>query len=501
MRSDIFYSPEKTILQSRGGLYLVLDPLAPNWVSTNVAGAFIVRRLDGRNTLDEVAQELSRLWRVSFDKAREDTRDFVRKALTCRILSRVPSLEPPYRRAMPKDRHRGLCDAWVFITDACDLSGPLCSGRPPESASFMDASRVVGAADILAGLGARRLYLAGGEPLLHPSYEEAVSRALEKLPVVLVTYGHRMTASMATSLKGVDSRGFLGVQIHLEGPSAAIHDVLCGPSFDAALRSIDVLRDAGIGTSVATTLTARNADALAKTCRLAAQHGVPEMEVRWHYGPEDGELVPRPQSVATAMAAAMQACAESGVRLRSFAELQNRVQVGRFIKTDLCAAGVFTLAVACDGRVYPCPSFLQADLLCCGDMNDADLETIWRESPVLGRLREESVQDRLTCSACPMKFICGGGCSCRFALAQRERAEADDDGATDPFCKTYRELIDRLLWQEAAAGVDVDLADEQVYRRPVVYNAMKGLTGDRASLEANCRGTPLSAPDAIDLSP
>ena len=492
MRSDIFYSPEKTIFRSRGGLHLVMDPLAPNWISTNALGAFIVRRLDGRNTLEEVAQELSGLWRVPFDRARVDTRDFVRKALTCRMLSRVPSLEPPYRRETSLGQHRGLCDAWAFVTDASDLDGPLCDGRPPESARFMDASRVAEVADSLAALCARRLYIAGGEPLLHPCIEEALSRALERIPTVLVTYGHRVTAAMAKSLKAIDSGGRLGVQVHIEGPSAKMHDALCGASFDSAVGGIDALREADVRTSVATTLTAGNVGALPETCRLAAQRGVTEMEVRWHYAPGRDELTPSPQTVASAMATAMKTCAESGVRLRSFAELQNRVQAGRFVKTDLCAAGVFTLAVACDGRVYPCPAFLRADASCCGDLNEGDLETIWRESPVLARLREESVQDRLTCSACPMKFICGGGCSCRSALARKRYPASHDDGATDPFCKTYRELIDRLLWQEAAADVDVDLADEKLYRRPVVYNAMKSVTGDEEALKANCRSTPLS---------
>ena len=90
-QDDILYSPE-LVQQSRNGVFLLIDPSAPNWVSVNRLGSAIIRSCDGRKTLRELAEEMNSRFRVNSDLVAS----FIRLAAEAGVISNTPSLMKAY---------------------------------------------------------------------------------------------------------------------------------------------------------------------------------------------------------------------------------------------------------------------------------------------------------------------------------------------------------------------------------------------------------------------
>jgi hypothetical protein len=88
-------------------------------------------------------------------------------------------------------------------------------------------------------------------------------------------------------------------------------------------------------------------------------------------------------------------------------------------------------------------------------------------STVMDRVRGNSLQKRVGCSSCALKFFCGGGC---FAQSYFSYEMTTGEGcimAPDPYCDAYKTLITGLMWQMAMPG-----PEEQSETRPLLYRQM-----------------------------
>jgi len=93
----------------------------------------------------------------------------------------------------------------VSVTQRCNLKCPYCHREgQPQSRDEMTPAEIARIAGIASELGARRVKLTGGEPLLRQDITEIVRllrerRAIEEISVV--TNGTLLTHLLATSLK------------------------------------------------------------------------------------------------------------------------------------------------------------------------------------------------------------------------------------------------------------------------------------------------------------
>lgn len=104
----------------------------------------------------------------------------------------------------------------------------------------------------------------GGEPLLRTDLEKMISYAEgQGLRTNLVTNGTLADRPRAEALY---KAGLRTAQVSIEADSADLHDYLTGipGSFSATLNGIRALRDAGISVQTNTTITRRNAEAIAE---------------------------------------------------------------------------------------------------------------------------------------------------------------------------------------------------------------------------------------------
>jgi len=144
-----------------------------------------------------------------------------------------------------------------------------------------------------------------------------------------------------------------------------------------------------------------------------------------------------------------------------------RVRSKRGRKNDLCNSCYNMLSVDSGGRVYPCAALAGAEGFYCGSIREQSLRDIWLKSSVTGWIRENSVQKRVGCNTCYLKFFCGGGC---FAQSYFVCETTQGEGcimAPDPYCQAYKTQLQELIWQEAMPE-----PEEKVENKPKLYRAM-----------------------------
>jgi MoaA/NifB/PqqE/SkfB family radical SAM enzyme len=140
---------------------------------------------------------------------------------------------------------RHLAAAWIQVTGTlCNLRCAHClnaSGPTDPWLAPMDAVQVERHVEDAARLGAREIYLTGGEPLLHPRVLDLLAFALERLPATVLTNGTLLTERVADRLAAIaaGTRYSLEVRVSLDDPDREANDRVRGAgAFDRALRAI-----------------------------------------------------------------------------------------------------------------------------------------------------------------------------------------------------------------------------------------------------------------------
>src|SRR3972149_468040 len=155
---SILYSP-RLVQHRRNGVHLLIDPLEPNWISTNRLGSKIVRQCDGRRPLAGVAADLCREDGLTTDEVTL----FVRRAVLAGVISTSPNVSPPYPGRAQTVGCGTLEELWIYTNNSCHLRCVHClvdGGRElTEPLSTSEIERLV---DEALGLGAKRIYFTGG---------------------------------------------------------------------------------------------------------------------------------------------------------------------------------------------------------------------------------------------------------------------------------------------------------------------------------------------------
>ncbi len=279
----------------------------------------------------------------------------------------------------------------------------------------------------------------GGEPLLRPDLFELADRARRAgLATALATNGTRVTPELA---ERIARAGFSRASVSLDGASPETHDRFRGVAgaFDAALRGLRLLRDAGQAVQINTSVTRRSAAELPAVFELARRERVAALHLfvvvpvgcGVELGPEDrlspaeyAEVLRRFHRLADRAEFETRAtCAPQAGRVLAEAEGRPDEPPAGGGRPSGCLAGCAIVFVSHRGEVFPC-GYLPVP---CGSVRERPLSVIWRDSEVLGRLRRRVELLEGVCGACPWRNSCGGCRARAFAATGRLLA-------TDPGC-------------------------------------------------------------------
>jgi SynChlorMet cassette radical SAM/SPASM protein ScmF len=176
---------------------------------------------------------------------------------------------------------------YLYLTAGCNLACRHCWVVPryvdgePDPGEVMDLDDLRAAVAEARPLGLATCKLTGGEPTLHPRFREIVELlSAEGLGLDMESNGTLLTAELARFLKDESSVGF--ISISLDAPTAAAHDAFRGVpgAYDAALRGLGHLVDAGYeNVQLIMSVWRGNRDEVEAVVRLAEERGAASVKL------------------------------------------------------------------------------------------------------------------------------------------------------------------------------------------------------------------------------
>ncbi len=333
--------------------------------------------------------------------------------------------------------------AWE-VTRSCNLACKHCraEAHPEPYPGELSTDEAKALIDTFRETGNPIIIFTGGEPLLRHDVFELVAYAKSKdLRCVMAPNGTLLTAENSVRLKEV---GIERCSISIDALSAEHHDEFRGEkgAFDASMRGIQFLKDAGIEFQINTTVTRNNLHMFKDIFNLCKDLGasawhifllVPtgraselgnqvisaeeyEEVLNWFY---DFQKTTDMQLKAT--------CAPHYHRILRQRAKEDGIPVnfenfGLDAVSRGCLGGVGFCFISHTGQVQPC-GYLELD---CGNVRDIPFPQIWSKSQQFLNLRNPAVYDG-KCGYCEFEKVCGG---CRARAATME----DNYLGPEPLC-------------------------------------------------------------------
>ncbi|MEX2519420.1 MAG: pyrroloquinoline quinone biosynthesis protein PqqE [Paracoccaceae bacterium] len=336
------------------------------------------------------------------------------------------------------------------LTHRCPLSCPYCSN--PRELTAREAeldtptwARVFAEA---AEIGVLQLHLSGGEPASRRDLEELTAAASEAgLYTNLITSGVGLTEKRLLAL---EAAGLDHVQLSLQGVNPGVADVIGGyrGGFARKMAVADMIAGVGFPLTLNAVMHRRNLDDLAETIEMAVTLKARRLEVAcvqfhgWAAANRSALQPTREQVIAAKRQVDEARRGLKGVLAIDFVPPDYYAD---FPKACMGGWGSTGLNVTPSGGVLPCHAAESLTHLDFPSVHDADLKSIWYESPAFNAYRGVDWLPE-PCQSCERKLVDFGGCRCQ-ALAL-----AGDAGATDPVCRRspLRHLVDAMLVESGA---------------------------------------------------
>ncbi len=324
----------------------------------------------------------------------------------------------------------------IEVTHKCNLACIHCSSdSSPLSANEMtttDCNRIIHEA---IDMGIKEIVYSGGEPLIWPGIEEAVSHASNGgLSVTIYTSGN--VENIETKLHRLKHRGANRLVFSVFGSTASRHEKVTRikDSFDNTLRAVSIATTLGMITEFHFVPLSYNYTDLPNIIKLANKIGINRVSVL--------RLVPQGRGYLLGKGILSH---QQNLELRKIIiDLRKSFDVRtgspyNFLllnDTPHCMSAINRLIIGPDLRIYPCDAFKQikaeevVGTLKFSILSDFSLSDCWERSPFLLAVREYLSSNVMEpCSSCIIINKCKSGC-----LAQKVIAYGELTKKADPDC-------------------------------------------------------------------
>ncbi len=256
----------------------------------------------------------------------------------------------------------------------------------------------------------------GGEPLLRRDLIELISYASSKLNmrVNLITNGTLISAQMANDFRAA---GLASAQVSIESPDPDIHNCIVGikNAFEASLKGLRNLRNAGISVHPHATLCRLNLPSLPQMARFAKSLSIDRFSLNM--------IIPAGRGDAEDLAVRYSEVKDIVLRIKSEAEAA-RVRFMWYSPTPMClfnpvsnqlgnkgcSACEGLLSVDPSGRLLPCSSWKEP----VGNLLHEGFQELWFGSR--GKFLREKHSAHPVCRECEHFTICHGACPLYFKV-------------------------------------------------------------------------------------
>jgi radical SAM protein with 4Fe4S-binding SPASM domain len=358
------------------------------------------------------------------------------------------------------------------LTLACDMRCRHCGSRAGKKRDRELSTReLFDVADQLSELGCERATLSGGEPTLHPDWDE-VARRLRRGGVRVNIISNGWSWTPEHTRRAIDA-GLENVAFSLDGPLEAHDEVRGKPgSFARVEAAMADCVAQGAPVTVVTHINALNKRSLPGFHAWLSDRGVSSWQLQ--VGNPGGTmsesrgLVIPPEDLLW-LVPQIAEMKQSGPRRPVIFPADNIGYYGKFerILRDRgaticfwigCRAGCQVIGIESDGNVKGCLSLPSArngvrDFV-EGNLRDTTLRALWTREGAFAYNRNDQLQ-RLEgfCGKCRFRDICRGGCS--WSAFTRSGSRFDN-----PMC-FYRVAVEHQRW-ELIPDAEVDMGELDV---------------------------------------
>lgn len=294
-------------------------------------------------------------------------------------------------------------------SDMASIEGASATG--PGGRRELSTRQWVGLLSQAAAAGSLYLTVTGGEPLLRTDLMALLTAARDlDYAVRLLTNATLIDAAMAARLAALP---LIGAEVSIHGASAKVHDRITGHdgSHERMLSGIRHLLDHGVPVTGKMPVHELNADEVPAAFALADELGIVLRADPMITPTNTGDSGPTELRLGpAAYRALLEQLLERGA---------TAVPVQRSLDEAPCTAGRTQAAIGPTGLLYPCVGFPEP----AGDLLVDTIADVWRESPVLARLRSLSLGDLERCADCELAGYCRRCPGVAFLEAGSECAE------------------------------------------------------------------------------
>jgi radical SAM protein with 4Fe4S-binding SPASM domain len=344
----------------------------------------------------------------------------------------LPIAEAPAKKRLPlaesarpiDEASRPIYAVWE-LTLRCDLACIHCGSRAfrarPDELTTAEAIDLV---EQMAALGVREVSLIGGEAYLRSDW----------LDVVRAIRANGMVASLTTGGLGLDAEvaqsaaraGLVAASVSVDG-LPAMHDAVRGVvgSFDAAMRALSALADAGLRITANTQLYRQNLPSLEELFEILLARKIRgwqlQVTVAMGRAAEQDDLLIEPYQMLELMpiVARIKRRADEakvllwpGNNVGYFGPYERAIRGNQPLgHSSGCGAGRTTLGIESNGDIKGCPSLPTREYV-GGNVREHSLRDIWQRAEAL-RFTRERTTDELWgyCKGCYYAESCKAGCS------------------------------------------------------------------------------------------
>lgn len=376
----------------RNGKYVFINPLPPAWFVTNDLGWHFMQLFDGHNSIDDI---VSIMCDVLGTDQRAQAHDFCSRVTESGIFNTAPVHQPP--------RDHSLHSVHLSLSDRCNLNCKYCyaAQRTELGGQRLSLDEYRNVIDELTEMSHHITFtITGGEPLLNPLWADVAEYIKAKgARLFLLTNGTLVTTGNVDTIKRLCDL----VTISIDGPDAASHALTRGDNYDAVTRAIALFDEHRIDYTLSMTVTRLNIGLVETMAR------------KWGSRLNFAPLFPVSEFAGDNLAITGDEYYNAlrnafGVNPLSYCEAA--LDASRTVHSLKCAIGDNEISISATGDVYPC-QLLHSPQFLAGNVRQTSIKDICRNSDVLRRCGNLSVDDMDKCKQCVIRYICGGACRAR----------------------------------------------------------------------------------------
>lgn len=363
-----------------------------------------VRKVYPSATEAEIREDMEELLDVLFAVAQGGDPDMEIEKLSIRAYGK--NMTAPHRMDLMVSAMTDECGKWQ-----CNQKCIFCyaAGQEMGKAKELTTQQWKQAIDRLEAARVPMVTFTGGEPTMRQDIAELVGYA-KRMVTRLNTNGVNLTPELVRKLKtaGLDS-----LQVTLYSHDEATHNTLVGSAhFADTVQGIRNAVEAGLDISINTPLCQKNAD-YEKTLAFIHSLGVRFVTVSGLIctgmaGINHKEYDLSPEVLGQIVAKAKAFCNEKGMEMDFTSPgLLPKEQLEKLgMNVPMCGASLSNMAIAPDGTVVPCQSWLGAEAG-LGNILTDPFRKIWKH-PLAVKLRRLTEEQALSC---PFRAQKGGDAS------------------------------------------------------------------------------------------